>query len=40
MSYNLSDLNEIKIQNREHKISKHETGYIIKLKVDSLGKFL
>ena len=36
MSYSLSDLNEIKIQNREHTISKLETGDLIKLKVDIL----
>jgi len=36
MSYSLSDLNEIKIQNREHTISKLETGDLIKLKVDVL----
>jgi len=36
MSYNLKDLNKIKIQNREHTISKLKTGDLIKLKVDIL----
>ena len=36
MSCNLSDLNQIKIQNREYAISKLETGDLIKLKVEIL----
>ena len=36
MSYSLSSLDEIKIKNREHAISKLETGDLIKLKVDIL----
>lgn len=36
MSCNLSDLNQIKIQNREYTISKLETGDLIKLKVEIL----
>jgi hypothetical protein len=36
MSYSLSSLDEIKIKNREHTISKLETGDLIKLKVDIL----
>ena len=36
MSYKISDLNKIKIQNREHIISKLKTGDLIKLKVDIL----
>lgn len=36
MSYSLSDLNEIKIKNREYTISKLETGDLIKLKVEVL----
>lgn len=36
MSCNVNDLNQIKIQNREHTISKLKTGDLIKLKVDIL----
>lgn len=36
MSYSLKNLNNIKIQNREHTISKLKTGDLIKLKVDVL----
>ena len=36
MSCNLSDLNQIKIQNRDYTISKLKTGDLIKLKVEIL----
>jgi hypothetical protein len=36
MSYKLSSLDNIKIQNREHAISKLETGDLIKLKAEVL----
>jgi hypothetical protein len=36
MSYKISDLNDIKIQNREHTISKLQTGDLIKSKVEVL----
>ena len=36
MSYKLSDLNQIKIQNREHTISKLQTGDLIKLQAEVL----
>jgi hypothetical protein len=36
MSCNINDLNQIKIQNREHTISKLQTGDLIKSKVEVL----
>lgn len=36
MSYKISDLNDIKIKNREHTISKLQTGDLIKSKVEVL----